>query len=516
MARSGSGGHSENRMLRGTAAHALGAGQRGGQGSRRLPGRRYHAAPDQARAEDGPGGGGQHALDRHPGAPPAVLLLRHHRCRRYLPAPFSRRRDDMVAGIRDVRGVTAAPLWHDRPAILHLDIDAFFAAVEQIRNPRLRGRPVIVGTGVIASCSYEARRFGLTAGMPLSQARRLCPEAVVLPGQAQTYRCFAERIFGLAAELAPGVETYLDEAYVDLTGTGAVHGDFLSAARHLRAAARRETGLAVSTGLGTSRMIAKMVTRRVKPDGIGFLAPGAESDFMETLPAGEVPGVGHTIGRLLARLGVRTVRDLRCVPEPALRELLGPAGRWLHERAWGRDTRPVTRREVPGSIRRETSLEQATIDESALVGLLHYLCERALLEVRRQGLAARRLQVFVHYADGPGEKRGSRLSAPSAAQEPIFESARLLLLPLLRRRAAVLRLGLELSGFGFSAGEQQSLLDCGNGRDPGAGIDLDRSIDGVRGRFGFSAVVRGPSLELLERLPRDAHGYVLRTPCLTR
>lgn len=426
----------------------------------------------------------------------------------------------MDAGVRDVRGVTSPPVWSEGRAILHLDIDAFFASVEQIRNPRLRGRPVIVGTGVIASCSYEARRCGLAAGMSLAQARRLCPDATVLPGHAQTYRCFAEEIFSLAGRLAPSLETYLDEAYVDLTGTGGIHGDFLRAGAWLRMEALRRTGLSVSVGIGSSRMIAKLVTRRVKPDGIGFLPPGAEAAFLEPLAVSEIPGVGSVTGRLFGRLGIRTVRDLRRVPEPALRELLGPGGRDLHARAWGRDTRAVTRREIPGSIRRETSFEAPTIETQILVGMLHYLTERALLAARSLGIAARGVHVFVHYLEGPTQARRVTLEAASSGQERIFRAARTLLAPLLQRRAAVIRLGIELSGFGWSPGEQPSLWTEGGraerGGASGDAIDLDRSVDRVRRRFGFSALVRGPSLELLERVPRDPYGYVLRTPCLTR
>src|SRR5205814_8838911 len=141
----------------------------------------------------------------------------------------------------------AAP---SRAAVLHVDIDAFFASIEQQRNPKLRGRPVIVGAGVIASCSYEARRFGLRAGMPVSEARRLCPQVVILEGSAQTYRCFAETIFDLCRRTAPAVEAYLDEAYLDLSGTERFHGHPLAAAARLKEAVRRQAGLTVSVGIG--------------------------------------------------------------------------------------------------------------------------------------------------------------------------------------------------------------------------------------------------------------------------
>ena len=148
--------------------------------------------------------------------------------------------------------------------ILHVDIDAFFASVEQLLDPRLKGRPVIVGAGVIASCSYEARRCGLGAGMPLSEARRRCPEAVILEGHEKIYRAFAGRIFDICRRIAPAVETYLDEACCDLSGTERLHGgDLLNAARLLKELVRREVGLPVSVGLGSNRMVAKLAGKSV-------------------------------------------------------------------------------------------------------------------------------------------------------------------------------------------------------------------------------------------------------------
>src|SRR5439155_13188000 len=141
--------------------------------------------------------------------------------------------------------------------VLHVDIDAFFAAIEQQRDPRLEGRPVIVGAGVIASCSYEARAFGLRAGMALSEAKRLCPGVVILEGHAQTYRCFAEEIFSLCRGVAPSVETYLDEAYCDLTGTERLHGDVLARVGTLKPEIREATGLTVTCGVAPNRMLAK-------------------------------------------------------------------------------------------------------------------------------------------------------------------------------------------------------------------------------------------------------------------
>ena len=253
--------------------------------------------------------------------------------------------------------------WHPSPAILHLDIDAFFAAIEQLRDPRLRGRPVIVGAGVIASCSYEARACGCKAGLSLSEARRLCPDAVFLDGHAQIYRCFAEKVFGVAAQYAPAMETFLDEAYLELTGTEGIHRSYREAGQRLRAEIREATGLAVSVGIGTNRMIAKMVTKTVKPDGLGVLPPGGEEAFVLSRPIRDLPGIGDVAGPTLWKLNVRTVRDLRGLPEEALHGLFGRSvGHALREQAWGRDSRVVSIREIPGSIRRETSFHHPTIE----------------------------------------------------------------------------------------------------------------------------------------------------------
>lgn len=404
--------------------------------------------------------------------------------------------------------------WGARPAILHLDIDAFFASIEQLRDPRLRGRAVIVGAGVIASCSYEARASGCRAGMRLSEARRLCPDAVILDGHAQIYRCFAERIFDIAARYAPSMETFLDEAYLDLSGSERAHGSYAEAGRRVRAEIRAATGLAVSVGIGTSRMIAKMVTKTVKPDGLGIRMSGEEESFVLSRPIGDLPGVGHAVGPTLWRLNVRTVAQLRELPEQALHGLFGRAlGSALWERAWGRDTRVVTAREIPGSIRRETSLHHATIERRELAAMLHYLAGRAGREMRRLGLAGRTVAVRLRYDDGESCARRASFPVPTAVDKQIYARAEVLFASLFTRRAAIRNIGVELSNFGVAAGEQLNLLEFDGGARQ---ADLEAGIDRVRDRFGFASLMGGASLDLFEKLRRDAHGYVLRTPSLTK
>lgn len=398
--------------------------------------------------------------------------------------------------------------------ILHVDIDAFFASVEQLLHPRLKGRPVIVGNGVIASCSYEARRFGLYAGMRLSEARRACPGVVILDGCEKTCRAFAARIFELARQVTPSLETYLDEAYGDLTGTGRLYaGDPLEAGRRLQQAVERDVGLSVTVGIGASRMVAKMASKAVKPRGLHRVPAGAEDDFIRALPVEKLPGVGHATARVLERLNIRLIEDLRALSVEQLTGLFGAPGRLLYERCRGRDTQPVTEREIPRSISRETSFHEATIDPGEIDGMLFYLTERAVRATRQLGLKARTVHVKIRYTDSGGEAMSRTLPVPSDRDDEIFSVARDLLARIHTRRESLHGVGMSLGPFVTEGGGQLDLFD------PERGPRLDRlyqSLDRVRGRFGHSSVVAGPSIALLGRLQQDGHGFILRTPSLTK
>ncbi|MHC4600577.1 MAG: DNA polymerase Y family protein, partial [Planctomycetota bacterium] len=262
--------------------------------------------------------------------------------------------------------------------VLHLDIDAFFAGVEQALDPRLRGKPVIVGSGVIASCSYEARRFGLHAGMGLREARRLCPRGVFLEGRQNIYRCFTARIFEILREFSPHVDTYLDEAFCDLSGMGRLLGDLEETGRWLRARVEGETGLSVTVGVGPNRMAAKIAGKTVKPGGVRWVRTVDEvAGLIASMPVSVVPGVGRKVGKVLSELNVRTVAELRALSEAALVALFGANGRALFERARGRDSRPVAPAEVPKSISRETTFHEETSDRVEIESMLQYLCGRA-------------------------------------------------------------------------------------------------------------------------------------------
>jgi DNA polymerase-4 len=401
----------------------------------------------------------------------------------------------------------------DEPVLLHVDIDAFFASIEQRRDPRLRGRPVIVGTGVIASCSYEARRFGLKAGMTLSEARRLCPQAVVLEGHAQVYRCFAEEVFARCRDVAPAVETYLDEAYCDLTGTGRLHGDPLEAARGLKRAIHGATGLTVTCGLGPNRMLAKLAGKAVKPDGLARVTAAEAEAFLRDLPVEQVTGVGHANAKTLRSMNVRTAGELRVLPVETLERLFGAPGRLLHARCRGRDTTVVSEREVPLSISRETSFHRDTADRAEIEGMLEYLAGRACRTARELGIRPRTVAVRLRYADGESMERARSLPQPSDADPVVLALALGMLARLFTRRVALHQVGLALSNLSRAGGEQGALFEE---REAGRRAALYRAFDGVRGAFGHGVLVSGRALHLKGRLEENEHGFVLRTPSLTK
>lgn len=399
------------------------------------------------------------------------------------------------------------------PCILHLDLDAFFASVEQLRNPALRGKPVIVGTGCIASCSYEARKFGLGAGMSLREARRLCPEVVILEGDQRVYSAFAERVFETCRSFSPAVETYLDEAYCDLTGTHRLNGRPEAAGRHLRARIEGETGLPVTVGIATNRMVAKLASKSSKPDGLAVVQPGFEESFVGNRPVRDLPGVGYKTAALLSKLNIRTVTEMREVPRFALRKLLGEVGDVLYQRCRGRDVRAVGEREVPRSVSRETTFHRPTAEEDEIEGMLYYLTERAARFLRVRGLQARTVGVRIRYSDFRGAATAETLAQPTILDRTLFEVATRLLNTIRTRRVSLRLVGLKLERLSLKGASQMDLLreDCEARQH-----QLVGGLDRVRSRYGHSALVVGRSLNLLGSLEQNPNGFILRTPSLTK
>jgi DNA polymerase-4 len=397
-----------------------------------------------------------------------------------------------------------------RPLIMYLDIDAFFPSVEQVKFPNLRDRPVVVGSGVVASSSYEARRYGISAGTPITRAVSLCPDVVVLKGHQHTYASFAERIFDYCRELSPTVEVYLDEAFCDLTGTVASRRDWINIGESLKDSIRRDPGLGVTIGFAPNRMLAKLVAGDVKPDGVAALRHGGEEEFMADRPIRDVPGIGSKAARLLRGINVHRVGDLKSFPMCYLQRIFGKTAFLIHERLRGRD--PYVPSLLPKSVSRETSFPSDTTDMEEIMAVLYYLTERACRSTRMLGLVPRRVTVKVRYGDGQAETSSGRLSGARVLDAAIFGTARDLFLRMYRRSRVHL-VGVVLSGLAPGRDVQQCLYADEAGERMG---HLYATLDGIRSRFGHSSVIAGRSIGLMNRLERDTYGYILRTPSLTK
>ncbi len=402
------------------------------------------------------------------------------------------------------------------PWILHVDFDAFFASVEQLRNPRLAGRPVAVGSGVIASCSYEARRFGLSAGMPLRRAQRLCPDLIVIPGRGPIYRAFAQEAFRLCADFTPHLETYLDEANCDLTGTEQLHGGYVRAGRRIQEAIRHRLGLPVSIGLGSNRMIAKIAAQEVKPRGIGLIPPGDEQVFIESMPLEKLPGIGPRALKRLTDLNLRSIGDLRCLTRDSLMAMFGLPGHAIYERCRGRETRPLIPAEIPRTISRRTSFSCPETDPETITGILRYLTERAGQALRALHLRCRTVTVQLEYPDNRNDAASTRLRDGSSDDEELFEATVSAKDRAHGRRVAVRRIGVTVSRLVPETGLLQLSLDdlSPTGGSPRRSA-LMRVKDAIRNRWGHRAILSGRTLTLRAQLKEDPHGFILRTSCLT-
>ncbi len=399
------------------------------------------------------------------------------------------------------------------PKIVHVDVDAFFASVEQVLDSRLRGRPVLVGRGVVASASYEAKARGVRTAMSFREARRLCPGAVVVPGQYEHYADYAGRIGRLLGNFTPAVEAAaLDDFYLDFTGTDRLYPDFAGTLQRMQQRIFTETGLSVSVGAATSKLVASVASRLNRPRGFRIVLPGAEEEFLAPLEVSKLHGIGHVHAAMLAERGIETIGQLRQVPLAALEATFGEAvGRQLWERARGRDPRAVLAPHEPKSLSRETTIEGGTIDLEFLAGLIEYLAERIGNTLRAAGRQARSVALRLRYTDFYSVNRSAKLAPPTNDEKALLAAALELFRALFTRRVALRFVGVSVANLEPER-RQNELFDARANRR----WYLNRGMDAVRGRFGWNAVFYGKGLQLREHYATKPNGLVLSTPCLSR
>jgi len=399
------------------------------------------------------------------------------------------------------------------PNIVHVDVDAFFASVEQVLNPKLRGKPVLVGRGVVASASYEAKMCGVKTAMTFRDALRICPKALVVPGQYEHYADFAERVRRILETYTPAVETAaLDDFYLDFAGTERLYPDYEAALRRVQAEVLEQTGLSVSVGAARTKVVASIASRLERPRGFRMIAPGTEEDFLTPLPVEKLHGIGHVHASMLAERGIATIGELRLVPRAALEAAFGEViGGQIWERARGLDGREVMMPSTPKSVSRETTIEGGTIDTEFLGGLIEYLSERIGSTLREYGRQARTIGLRIRYIDQFSAHQTIRIARPTNDERELLAEAKELFAKLFTRRVAVRLVGVNVTNLEADR-RQHELFDTEANRR----WYLNRGLDSVRGRYGWNAVFYGNGLELREHYATKPGGLVLSTPCLSR
>ncbi len=376
-------------------------------------------------------------------------------------------------------------------SILHLDLDSFFVSVERLINSELKKRPLLVGgisdRGVVAACSYETRAFGVHSGMPMKLARRLCPEAIVLRGNSGTYTKYSDLITEIIKSEVPAFEkASIDEFYADLSGMDQFFGTYKFASE-LRTKIIRESGLPISLGLSTNKIVSKVATGEAKPNNQIKIDQGYEKQFLAPLPIRKIPMIGDKTGLTLQRLGIRIVSDLQKLPEELLLQTLGKTGGVIWRRAQGIDHSPVITYNERKSISTERTFDYDTIDMTLLRELLIAMTENLAYQLRRGQKLTSCVSVKIRYADFDTQSR--QLKIP-------YTSADHLLIPrilelfnaLYNRRLRVRLIGVKFSH--LAGGNYQiNLFD-----DNESAIQLYQAIDRMRLRFGDRSIIRASSL----------------------
>jgi len=379
--------------------------------------------------------------------------------------------------------------------VFHVDMDAFFVSVEELSNPELRGKAVVVGgkadqRGVVSAASYEARKYGVHSAMPLRTAAKLCPHAIFVEGHPQRYRECSHKVFGILNRFSPKVEmASIDEAYLDMTGCERLHGPALIAAHRLHDAVKQETGLNCSIGIATSRLVAKISSDQAKPNGILWVVPGLEARFLAPLEVRKVPGVGKVTEKNLQRIGIRRIGDLAAIDEGTLESRFGKWGMALAGKSRGEDAGgwfdgDIGDREDPKSISHEHTFHEDTADPDQLEATLSHLSQQVGRRLREHGLFARTIQLKLRTSDFHTITRAHTPPRATQLDNEIFTEIR----DLFRRNwtpgSKIRLLGVHASSFDSEEGQIDLLNPDGQERWSKALAAADK----LRDRFGEAAV----------------------------
>jgi DNA polymerase-4 len=373
--------------------------------------------------------------------------------------------------------------------ILHVDLDSFYASVAVLKDPSLVGRPVVVGSagprGVVMSASYEARAHGLRSAMPSVRARRLCPEAVFVPPDFDSYRAYSNRFREILMSITPMVETLsLDEAFVDVRGGVLLFGPPQEIAARIRVEVRADLDLAASVGVGPNKLVAKLASVQAKPDGMLVVPAGEVLAFLHPLPVDALWGIGEKTAETLGKLGIRTIGELARTPAAILDRVLGEAhAHGLAELAWGRDERPVVPLEAPKSVSHEETYPRDLDDRDEVLREILTLSRRVGSRLRAEGYRARTVTLKLRLPSFVTLTRSHTLAAPTDLGADIYRVARDLLVRLPSGRRRFRLIGVAATNLQPAGAQQVALVREGRWGE------AERAVDRIEGRFGRGAAV---------------------------
>ena len=381
--------------------------------------------------------------------------------------------------------------------ILHVDMDAFFVSVEELADPSLKGKAVVVGAdpdgrGVVAAASYEARKFGVHSAMPVGRAKKLCPHAIFLRGHHAKYREHSKKIYEVFQEFTPVIEMVsIDEAYLDLTGSERLHGGMLKAADRLIRTVKERTGLNCSVGASASHLVSKIASDQAKPHGLLYVLPGSEAVFLAPLPIRRMPGIGKVTEPELLSMGIATIGDLKAYGAERLREKFGRYGEWLYTKSLGQDIDAYAYEEEPKSISHETTFPLDTADGEELERAISYLSQLVARRLRENRLFARTVGLKLRNHRFRTITRDTTLDEPTHLDSVIFEQVLRMFSAAWDGKEKIRLIGvrtsrLERSTFqrGLFNSEKHEKLDR-----------ILQAADRVRGRYGFDALQLARSLD---------------------
>jgi len=383
--------------------------------------------------------------------------------------------------------------------IFHIDMDAFFAAVEQHDNPELKGKPVVVGAdpvkgsgrGVVSAASYEARKFGIHSAMPISRAFKLCPKAVFLPVRMKRYKEVSKIIMSLFYDFTPLVEQIsVDEAFLDMTGTERLLGDPVKTGMEIKQKIKEITGLTASVGIAPSKLVAKIASDSNKPDGLVFVDKDKVQEFLNPLPISRLWGVGKVTEKKLKNMGINIVKDLVNIPEKSLTSVFGKSkGVFLYNTCRGIDNRAVERTAEAKSISNEITFDNDTCDRDFLLDTILALCEKVAFRMRKQKLSARTVFLKIRYDDFSTSVRNKTFTRPLSVFEEIYNEICTLFETFYTDNRKVRLIGVGVSMLVYNSYLQQNLLSEKKEKTEKAAVVVDK----IKEKYGEKIIFRAGS-----------------------